>query len=139
MGNSGTSTRLIAGVLAGSPFPVTMVGDDSLSKRPMDRVAIPLREMGVMVQGQTDRDMLPLHLHGTKELQPIHYSLPVASAQVKSALLFAAMQAEGESVILEKELTRNHTEDMIQQFGGQISVRAKRFAYVGPRASKPVR
>ena len=100
MGNSGTSTRLIAGVLAGSPFPVTMVGDDSLSKRPMDRVAIPLREMGVTVQGQTDRDMLPLHLHGTKELQPIHYSLPVASAQVKSALLFAAMQAEGESVML---------------------------------------
>ena len=95
MGNSGTSTRLIAGVLAGSPFPVTMVGDDSLSKRPMDRVAIPLREMGVTVQGQTERDMLPLHLHGTKELQPIHYSLPVASAQVKSALLFAAMQAEG--------------------------------------------
>ena len=134
MGNSGTSTRLIAGVLAGSPFPVTMVGDDSLSKRPMDRVAIPLREMGVTVQGQTERDMLPLHLHGTKELQPIHYSLPVASAQVKSALLFAAMQAEGESVILEKELTRNHTEDMIQQFGGQISVKGKEIRLRGPQS-----
>ena len=134
MGNSGTSTRLIAGVLAGSPFPVTMVGDDSLSKRPMDRVAIPLREMGVTVQGQTDRDILPLHLHGTKELQPIHYSLPVASAQVKSALLFAAMQAEGESVILEKELTRNHTEDMIQQFGGHISVKGKEIRLRGPQS-----
>ena len=134
MGNSGTSTRLIAGVLAGSPFPVTMVGDDSLSKRPMDRVAIPLREMGVTVQGQTDRDMLPLHLHGSKELQPIHYSLPVASAQVKSALLFAAMQAEGESVILEKELTRNHTEDMIQQFGGRISVKGKEIRLRGPQS-----
>ena len=134
MGNSGTSTRLIAGVLAGSPFPVTMVGDDSLSKRPMDRVAIPLREMGVTVQGQTEGDMLPLHLHGTKELQPIHYSLPVASAQVKSALLFAAMQAEGESVILEKELTRNHTEDMIQQFGGQISVKGKEIRLRGPQS-----
>lgn len=134
MGNSGTSTRLIAGVLAGSPFPVTMVGDDSLSKRPMDRVAIPLREMGVTVQGQTDRDMLPLRLHGTKELQPIHYSLPVASAQVKSALLFAAMQAEGESVILEKELTRNHTEDMIQQFGGHISVKGKEIRLRGPQS-----
>lgn len=133
MGNSGTSTRLIAGVLAGSPFPVTMVGDDSLSKRPMDRVAIPLREMGVTVQGQTERDMLPLHLHGTKDLQPIHYSLPVASAQVKSALLFAAMQAEGESVILEKELTRNHTEDMIQQFGGQIRVEGKEIRLRGPQ------
>ena len=134
MGNSGTSTRLIAGVLAGSPFPVTMVGDDSLSKRPMDRVAIPLREMGVTVQGQTERDMLPLHLHGTKDLQPIHYSLPVASAQVKSALLFAAMQAEGESVILEKELTRNHTEDMIQQFGGRISVKGKEIRLRGPQS-----
>ena len=134
MGNSGTSTRLIAGVLAGSPFPVTMVGDDSLSKRPMDRVAIPLREMGVTVQGQTEGDMLPLHLHGTKELQPIHYSLPVASAQVKSALLFAAIQAEGESVILEKELTRNHTEDMIQQFGGQISVKGKEIRLRGPQS-----
>ena len=133
MGNSGTSTRLIVGVLAGSPFPVTMVGDDSLSKRPMDRVAIPLREMGVTVQGQTERDMLPLHLHGSKELQPIHYSLPVASAQVKSALLFAAMQAEGESVILEKELTRNHTEDMIQQFGGQIRVEGKEIRLRGPQ------
>lgn len=133
MGNSGTSTRLIAGVLAGSPFPVTMVGDDSLSKRPMDRVAIPLREIGVTVQGQTDRDMLPLLLHGSKELQPIHYSLPVASAQVKSALLFAAMQAEGESVILEKELTRNHTEDMIQQFGGQIRVEGKEIRLRGPQ------
>ncbi|MFS9091060.1 3-phosphoshikimate 1-carboxyvinyltransferase [Streptococcus australis] len=133
MGNSGTSTRLIAGVLAGSPFPVTMVGDDSLSKRPMDRVAIPLREMGVTVQGQTVRDMLPLHLHGSKELQPIDYSLPVASAQVKSALLFAAMQAEGESVILEKELTRNHTEDMIQQFGGQIRVEGKEIRLRGPQ------
>ena len=134
MGNSGTSTRLIAGVLAGSPFPVTMVGDDSLSKRPMDRVAIPLREMGVTVQGQTDRYMLPLHIHGSKKLQPIHYSLPVASAQVKSALLFAAMQAEGESVILEKELTRNHTEDMIQQFGGQISVKGKEIRLRGPQS-----
>ena len=111
-----------------------MVGDDSLSKRPMDRVAIPLREMGVTVQGQTDRDILPLHLHGTKELQPIHYSLPVASAQVKSALLFAAMQAEGESVILEKELTRNHTEDMIQQFGGHISVKGKEIRLRGPQS-----
>ena len=109
-----------------------MVGDDSLSKRPMDRVATPLREMGVTVQGQTDRDMLPFHLHGTKELHPIHYSLPVASAQVKSALLLAAMQAEGESVILEKELTRNHTEDMIQQFGGQISVKGKEIRLRGP-------
>ena len=119
MGNSGTSIRLISGVLAGQDFDVEMFGDDSLSKRPMDRVTIPLRQMGVEVSGQTDRDLPPLKMHGSKSLKPIHYQLPVASAQVKSALIFAALQADGESVIIEKEKTRNHTEDMIQQFGGK--------------------
>lgn len=125
MGNSGTSIRLISGVLAGQDFAVTMVGDDSLSKRPMDRVAIPLRQMGVEIAGQGDRDCSPLHEKGTHQLQPIHYRLPVASAQVKSALIFAALQAEGESTIIEKEKTRDHTEDMIRQFGGGIQVDGK--------------
>ena len=125
MGNSGTSIRLISGVLAGQDFAVTMVGDDSLSKRPMDRVAIPLRQMGVEIAGQGDRDCPPLHEKGTHQLQPIHYRLPVASAQVKSALIFAALQAEGESTIIEKEKTRDHTEDMIRQFGGEILVDGK--------------
>ena len=125
MGNSGTSIRLISGVLAGQDFAVTMVGDDSLSKRPMDRVAIPLRQMGVEIAGQGERDCPPLHEKGTHQLQPIHYRLPVASAQVKSALIFAALQAEGESTIIEKEKTRDHTEDMIRQFGGEIQVDGK--------------
>ena len=125
MGNSGTSIRLISGVLAGQDFAVTMVGDDSLSKRPMDRVAIPLRQMGVEIAGQGERDCPPLHEKGTRQLQPIHYRLPVASAQVKSALIFAALQAEGESTIIEKEKTRDHTEDMIRQFGGEIQVDGK--------------
>ena len=125
MGNSGTSIRLISGVLAGQDFAVTMVGDDSLSKRPMDRVAIPLRQMGVEIAGQGDRDCPPFHEKGTHQLQPIHYRLPVASAQVKSALIFAALQAEGESTIIEKEKTRDHTEDMIRQFGGEIQVDGK--------------
>ena len=125
MGNSGTSIRLISGVLAGQDFAVTMVGDDSLSKRPMDRVAIPLRQMGVEIAGQGERDCPPLHEKGTHQLQPIHYRLPVASAQVKSALIFAALQAEGESTIIEKEKTRDHTEDMIRQFGGKIQVDGK--------------
>lgn len=125
MGNSGTSIRLISGVLAGQDFAVTMVGDDSLSKRPMDRVAIPLRQMGVEIAGQGDRDCPPLHEKGIRQLQPIHYRLPVASAQVKSALIFAALQAEGESTIIEKEKTRDHTEDMIRQFGGEIQVDGK--------------
>lgn len=125
MGNSGTSIRLISGVLAGQDFAVIMVGDDSLSKRPMDRVAIPLRQMGVEIAGQGERDCPPLHEEGTHQLQAIHYRLPVASAQVKSALIFAALQAEGESTIIEKEKTRDHTEDMIRQFGGEIQVDGK--------------
>ena len=131
MGNSGTSIRLISGVLAGQDFDVEMFGDDSLSKRPMDRVTIPLRQMGVEVSGQTDRDLPPLKMHGSKSLNPIHYQLPVASAQVKSALIFAALQADGESVIIEKEKTRNHTEDMIQQFGGQLQVDGKEIRISG--------
>ncbi|MGT2666265.1 3-phosphoshikimate 1-carboxyvinyltransferase [Streptococcus rifensis] len=131
MGNSGTSIRLISGVLAGQDFTVEMFGDDSLSKRPMDRVTIPLRQMGVEVSGQTDRDLPPLTLTGSTKLNPIQYQLPVASAQVKSALIFAALQADGESVIVEKELTRNHTEDMIRQFGGELSVDGKEIRVKG--------
>lgn len=131
MGNSGTSIRLISGVLAGQDFTVEMFGDDSLSKRPMDRVTIPLRQMGVEVSGQTERDLPPLTMHGSKALKPIHYQLPVASAQVKSALIFAALQADGESVIIEKEKTRNHTEDMIVQFGGKIDVNSKEIRIKG--------
>ena len=125
MGNSGTSIRLISGVLAGQDFSVTMVGDDSLSKRPMDRVAIPLRQMGVKIAGQGERDCPPLHEKGTHQLHPIHYRLPVASAQVKSALIFAALQTEGKSTIIEKEKTRDHTEELIRQFGGEIQVDGK--------------
>ena len=131
MGNSGTSIRLISGVLAGQPFSAEMFGDDSLSKRPMDRVTIPLRQMGVDISGQTERDLPPLKITGSDHLIPINYTLPVASAQVKSALIFAALQADGESVITEKEKTRNHTEDMIQQFGGEISVNGKEIRIKG--------
>ena len=133
MGNSGTSIRLISGVLAGAEFEVEMFGDDSLSKRPMDRVTLPLKKMGVSISGQTERDLPPLHLKGTKDLTPIHYELPIASAQVKSALIFAALQAQGQSVIIEKECTRNHTEDMLRQFGGDLSVDGKKITVQGPQ------
>ena len=133
MGNSGTSIRLISGVLAGTDFEVEMFGDDSLSKRPMDRVTLPLKKMGVTISGQTVRDLPPLQLKGTKNLRPIQYELPVASAQVKSALIFAALQAQGQSVIIEKECTRNHTEDMLQQFGGDLSVDGKKITVQGPQ------
>ncbi len=133
MGNSGTSIRLISGVLAGTDFEVEMFGDDSLSKRPMDRVTLPLKKMGVTISGQTVRDLPPLQLKGTKNLRPIQYELPIASAQVKSALIFAALQAQGQSVIIEKECTRNHTEDMLQQFGGDLSVDGKKITVQGPQ------
>lgn len=131
MGNSGTSMRLISGVLAGQDFSATMIGDDSLSKRPMDRIAQPLRQMGVVLAGQGERDLPPLTIQGNPQLQPISYRLPVASAQVKSALLFAALQADGQSTIIEKEKTRDHTEDMIRQFGGQIDVDGKTITIQG--------
>ena len=133
MGNSGTSIRLISGVLAGAEFEVEMFGDDSLSKRPMDRVTLPLKKMGVSISGQTERDLPPLQLKGTKNLRTIRYELPIASAQVKSALIFAALQAQGQSVIIEKECTRNHTEDMLQQFGGDLSVNGKKITVQGPQ------
>ena len=125
MGNPGTSIRLISGVLAGQDFSVQMYGDDSLSKRPMDRISIPLRQMGVEIAGRSEKDLPPLNIHGSRSLKPIHYHLPIASAQVKSALIFAALQANGESIIIEKEKTRNHTEDMIEQFGGHLEISGK--------------
>ena len=136
MGNSGTSMRLISGVLAGCNFGVQMIGDDSLSKRPMDRIALPLRQMGVNISGQTSRELPPLVVHGTSDLQPIRYQLPMASAQVKSALIFAALQAKGESLIIEKEITRNHTEDMLLQFGGKLKANGKEIRVQGNQELK---
>lgn len=88
--------------------------------------------MGVSISGQTERDLPPLRLKGTKNLRPIHYELPIASAQVKSALMFAAHKLRGVSYY-RKECTRNHTEDMLQQFGGHLSVDGKKITVQGPQ------
>ncbi|MDR0920851.1 MAG: 3-phosphoshikimate 1-carboxyvinyltransferase [Lactobacillales bacterium] len=133
IGNSGTSIRLISGILAGAAFETTMYGDDSIAKRPMNRVMLPLREMGASLHGKNDSEFPPITVKGTENLQPIHYKLPVASAQVKSAIIFAALQAKGTSTIEEKEATRNHTEDMIRQFGGEISTEGKVITVSGPQ------
>lgn len=126
MGNSGTSTRLIAGILAGLPFETRLTGDASLSKRPMDRIAVPLRVMGAKISGLTEKVKLPLTIEGGK-LSAIDYDLPVASAQVKSSLIFAALSTDENSVtkLVEKEKTRSHTEEMLVQFGGEIAVSGK--------------
>src|SRR5699024_9962494 len=96
IGNSGTTIRLAMGILAGSEQSVTLYGDDSIAKRPMNRVMLPLKEMGVTCSGKDQTEFPPISIQGNPELQPIHYQLPVASAQVKSALILAALQAEGE-------------------------------------------
>lgn len=135
VGNSGTTIRLMMGILAGQDFPTTLFGDDSLAKRPMNRVMLPLREMGAKLTGNQGSEFPPITIEGTRVLKPIEYQLPMASAQVKSAILFAALQAQGTSRIIEKEPTRNHTEEMIKQFGGHIETAAdeKTITVSGPQ------
>lgn len=119
-GNSGTGTRLMMGVLAGHEFSVEMVGDASLSRRPMGRVLNPLKTMGLEVAGENG-DRLPLTVRGMSDLVPIEYELPVPSAQVKSAVLLAGLHAAGETTVIETEPTRDHTERMLRFFGAEVA------------------
>ncbi len=134
-GNSGTTTRLMLGILAGRPFHSVMIGDESIGKRPMDRVTVPLAAMGADIAGRENGRFTPLSIRG-KKLETIEYKLPVASAQVKSAVIFAALQANGESVIVEPEATRDHTEKMIEQFGGSIRREGNRIIVKGGQQFK---
>lgn len=97
----------------------------------MNRVMLPLREMGVSIEGNQDTEFPPISIKGGASISPIQYQLPVASAQVKSALLFASLFADGETTLIEKENTRNHTEVMIKQFGGEIEVNGKEIKIKG--------
>ncbi|GEN85361.1 3-phosphoshikimate 1-carboxyvinyltransferase [Oceanobacillus sojae] len=118
-GNSGTTTRLMLGLLSGLPFETTIFGDSSLTKRPMDRVTAPLREMGAVIEGEEGGKYLPITVHGSA-LKGITYRLPVKSAQVKSAILLAGLLADGETIVQEDTETRNHTEVMLQAFGADL-------------------
>lgn len=131
-GNSGTTMRLVLGILAGCPFTSEIAGDASLNRRPMERVMKPLREMGADLQGTAEAEFPPLKVTGNT-LHGIEYHMSIASAQVKSAILFAALQAEGTTKIIEKEQSRNHTEEMIKQFGGKIQVEGKEIIVTGPQ------
>ncbi|WEJ70776.1 bifunctional prephenate dehydrogenase/3-phosphoshikimate 1-carboxyvinyltransferase [Pseudomonas sp. PSE14] len=121
LGNSGTSMRLLSGLLAAQPFDSTLTGDPSLSKRPMNRVAKPLREMGAVIEtGPEGRP--PLTIRGGKKLTGMHYDMPMASAQVKSCLLLAGLYAAGSTSTTEPAPTRDHTERMLRGFGYPVDV-----------------
>ena len=117
-GNSGTTTRLLSGILAGQSFTSTMNGDATIQRRPMGRVMKPLREMGASIEGKDD-NFCPLTMHPS-ELHGIEYRLPVASAQLKSAILLAGLYAEGQTTVIEPAPSRDHTERMFRALGVEI-------------------
>ncbi len=129
-GNSGTTMRLMLGVLAGRPFQSTLGGDASLSRRPMDRVQIPLAHMGAELNGQGERCAPPIELRGGN-LHAIEYATPVASAQVKSAILLAGLQASGTTTVIEPAATRDHTERMLRAFGVEVLCDGLRVSIAG--------
>lgn len=118
-GNSGTTTRLISGILCAQNFAVTLTGDASIQKRPMKRIIDPLSRMGARIRSLHDNGCAPLEITGSS-LHGIHYPSPVASAQVKSAVLLAGLYADGETRVTEPELSRNHTELMLSRFGADV-------------------
>ncbi len=120
MGNSGTAMRLMAGILAGQAFDSVLVGDASLSKRPMNRVAGPLRDMGAVINTE-EGGRPPIRITGGQSLKGVKYDMPVASAQVKSCLLLAGMYADGETEVIEPAPTRDHTERMLNGFGYPVA------------------
>ena len=121
-GNAGTGSRLMMGVVAGNPITATFDGDASLRRRPMRRILDPLEKMGVQVVDAAEGGRLPLTLKGPNDLVPITYESPVASAQIKSAVLLAGLGAPGETTVIEKEASRDHTERMLTHFGAQVTV-----------------
>lgn len=135
-GNSGTTMRLLMGLLAAHPFETLLTGDPSLQGRPMDRVALPLIQMGARVEGRSDRFLPPIYIRGTQSLRPITWALPVASAQAKSAILLAGLFAPGTTVVMEPAPSRDHTERMLKIFKASVRVQGRAIAVVGPTVLK---
>lgn len=130
LGNSGTTARLLLGVLAGLPFHTTLYGDQSLTQRPMDRIAKPLEQMGAKLDGRERGKHLPIAVRG-QSLKGITFRPQVKSAQVKSGVLLAGLLAEGKTTIIESTKTRDHTENMLTAFGGKIEVNGNEVTLVG--------
>lgn len=125
VGNSGTTTRLISGILSAQPFTTILSGDASLNSRPMGRIITPLSMMGARIESINGNGCAPLKITGQRDLHGIHYDSPVASAQVKSAILLAGLYADTPVSVLEPALSRNHTELMLGQFGASISTQIR--------------
>jgi len=123
-GNSGTGIRLMSGLLSIQNFSSNLIGDESLSKRPMKRIIEPLSKMGANISG-SNKDTLPLQITPSQKIRGINYKMPVASAQVKSAILFASLGAKGDTKIIEKSVSRDHTERMFEYFGASITYSEK--------------
>lgn len=123
-GNSGTGIRLMSGILSIQNFSSSLIGDESLSKRPMQRIIAPLTKMGVNISGSKE-DTPPLKITPSKKINGINYKMPVASAQVKSAILFASLGAQGDTKIIEKSISRDHTERIFEYFGANITYSEK--------------
>ena len=136
-GNSGSTIRMLSGILAGQPFVTRIGGDASLEQRPMKRIILPLSEMGAQIEAR-EGNFPPLTIRGGK-LRPIQYTLPVASAQVKSAVLLAGLYADGTTEVIEQTPTRNHTELALQSFGADISCTEQGMAITGGQKLKGVR
>jgi 3-phosphoshikimate 1-carboxyvinyltransferase len=135
-GNSGTTMRLIAGLLAGQDFSSELTGDYSLCKRPMNRIIDPLEKMGARLTGHGEKQTAPLTIHGQAPLQAIGYPLPMASAQVKSCVLLAGLLAEGETSVIEPTPTRDHTERMFASFGIACSRTGDTISLTGPQVPR---
>src|SRR5512139_455734 len=131
MGNAGTAMRLFMGLLSAQPFDSELIGDESLMRRPMERAAKPLREMGAQITTQDGKP--PVRIRGGARLHGIRYDMPVASAQVKSAVLLAGLYAEGETTVVEPAVTRDHTERMLQSFGVPVRARDGVISVFAPR------
>ena len=119
VGNSGTTMRLLSGILAGQSFDTTITGDDSIQKRPMKRIIDPLSKMGANITSIKNNNCAPLHIKGNK-LNNIKYNSPIASAQVKSSIILASLYTDESTTITEPYLSRNHTEIMLEQYGGKL-------------------
>ncbi|MDH5377250.1 MAG: 3-phosphoshikimate 1-carboxyvinyltransferase [Gammaproteobacteria bacterium] len=137
LGNSGTSIRLMSGLLAGQSFDSVLIGDESLSKRPMKRVTQPLASMGARIE-TTEKGTAPLTVRGNTPLKGIQYDMPMASAQVKSCLLLAGLYAEGETSVTEPGITRDHTERMLEAFGWPVKTEGNKISVTGGGSLKAI-